>query len=162
MEKIPAFIADEMNGDVARWLRIMGFDCIYMTGHDIDKILLKETLNSGRILLTGDRELYRRVIRKGGRAIYTYGNNLEEKFRCISSKINLGKWVGKLPYRCSICNGILERRRSDELKDIPFYIRNRFEYVWYCKKCNKIYWEGSHWKNIRKKIDLLIGIHSKK
>jgi len=149
----PRFIADEMNGDVARWLRIMGFDCIYITGIDMDRILLKTALETQRILLTGDRELYRKVIRKGGEAIYTRGSTLEEKFRSIVEKVNLNEWIGKLPYRCSICNGELIRKKSKDLDITPKYIKERFDYVWYCPKCNKVYWEGSHWEKIKKRIE---------
>ena len=162
MEEPPKFIADEMNGDLARWLRIMGFDCLYITGKNIDNILLEKTLSTDRILLTGDKELFRKVIKRGGKAIYTQGRSLEEKFESIIEKIDLSKWIGKLPYRCSICNEVLIKIKPEDLDDTPEYVRERYEYIWYCKNCNKIYWEGSHWKKIKEMVKCIKSLAKRK
>jgi len=152
----PRFIADEMNGDLSKWLRMMGFDCIYITGENLDNKLLDIALKEDRILLTGDRELYRKTIRRGGKAIYTPGTSLEDKFKEIRGRIDLKQWVGKLPYRCSQCNNILKKVETEKLDNIPPSVRKRFKYVWFCDKCGKAYWEGSHWVNIISKINILL------
>ena len=152
----PKFIADEMNGDLARWLRIMGFDCLYIQGENLDNKIFKLALESGRIVLTGDRELYRRILRKGGKAILTLGKNLEEKFVEIKRNLDLLEWINKLPHRCSICNSILTRISSKDAPDLPPSVRERFSYVWYCRHCKKSYWEGSHWQRIKETLKRLL------
>ncbi len=156
MEEPPSFIADEMNGRLARWLRILGFDCIYISGENADSNILKLALETGRIVLTSDKELYRKIIRRGGYAILTPGDTLENKFRYIKNEIDIKKWIGKLPHRCSICNSILVKVPSNMIPDLPPSVKERFTHVWHCNNCGKTYWEGSHWANIKKQIKRLL------
>jgi len=142
------FLADEMNGDIAKWLRIMGFDCIYMIGKNLDDTLLEICLKDNRILLTSDKELCKRALSLGIDCILTLENNREEKLRKIIKTLNLKDKIGE-EYRCSICNTKLVKISADKVPtNIPEYVRKKFKYVWYCSNCHKAYWEGSHWTNI--------------
>ena len=146
---IPRFIADEMNGDLAKWLRIIGFDCLYYVGNDLDEKLLGIADQEKRILLTTDRELYRKAIRRNIQAIYTSGEGLKDRLRKIFSILNLEKYIHKVKYRCPVCNHVLIKKESAKL-DLPEYIKERNPVVYYCPHCKKYYWKGTHWKNIRK------------
>jgi len=144
----PKFLADEMNGDIARWLRIIGFDCLYFTGDNLDNKLLEIAESENRILLTSDRELYQRAIRRYIGAVYTSGENTEIKLRKIFNILNLNTYVNSLKYRCPVCNTVLVQRESREL-DLPAHIKNNHKTVYVCEKCGKVYWKGSHWAKIR-------------
>jgi hypothetical protein len=144
----PRFLADEMNGDLARWLRIAGFDCLYLTGENLDNILLEIAKKEDRILLTSDRELYQRAVRQYIHTIYTLGDNTIEKLRKIFRLLDLGRYMKNPRYRCPICNTPLTKKRSDKL-ELPKNIKNNFKEVYYCEKCGKKYWKGSHWIKIR-------------
>lgn len=146
---IPRFVADEMDGDIAKWLRIIGFDCIYIIGKDLDEKLLEIAREEKRILLTADRELYQRAIRKNIDALYTSGNNLTEKLKKIFLELDLKKYVNKIKYRCPTCNHILIKKNSTTL-NLPHKIKDRNPVVYYCPHCKKFYWKGTHWRNIRK------------
>ena len=151
------FLADEMNGDLAKWLRIMGFDCRYLVGRDMDNKLLDICLKEGRVLLTGDKELYRRARSLGIPCVLTLENSKEEKLRKVIKTFNLAQFVGK-EYRCSLCNTRLVRVRVDEVDiELPKYVKERFQYIWYCSKCRKAYWEGSHWNNILSFLRKVLG-----
>lgn len=144
----PRFLANGMNGDIARWLRIMGFDCIYENKRNIDdKILIDIALKEDRILLTNDKELFRLAIKRGVKAHYTSGGDIIDKLRSIINKYGLYKYAQKVKYRCSLCNTILKEINS-ERANIPEYIKKRFEIVYECPDCGKIYWKGSHWIRI--------------
>ena len=53
------FICDEMFGSLARWLRIMGHDVLYLKDIDDDAII--EVANrEDRFILTRDKDLHRR------------------------------------------------------------------------------------------------------
>jgi Uncharacterized conserved protein len=55
--------------------------------------------------------------------------------------------------RCMICNALLVKIEKDKVINIlPQNIIERNSEFWYCEKCNKYYWYGSHWKNIEKEI----------
>jgi hypothetical protein len=56
--------------------------------------------------------------------------------------------------RCTLCNTILETRtkRSAEGK-VPEKVFENNDKFWFCKKCNKYYWKGSHYEKIINKIE---------
>ncbi|HIE36686.1 TPA: hypothetical protein EYP83_00835 [Candidatus Geothermarchaeota archaeon] len=159
-EKIfcPRFLADHMNGDLARWLRIMGFDCLYPENTLNDKAILEICEKDRRILLTRDKELHSLAIRRGLKSILIRSNTLIEKFREIYSIVNLNKYLDFLKPRCTICNSELKITNPNQLKeetDPPIYrdIKKRHNKIFYCDKCRKIYWEGSHWNNIMETLE---------
>lgn len=142
------FIVDEMNGDIAKWLRIIGFDTLYLKGEDLDEQLLKIAINEDRVLLTSDKVLYQKAIRMNIKAVYTGGKDLKEKLTKVIISLNLRDYVKEIrEYRCPVCNTVLteidrcgKRNMSIKLPDhTPIYM---------CPNCGKFYWKGSHWRNI--------------
>ncbi|MGI6210058.1 MAG: Mut7-C RNAse domain-containing protein, partial [Anaerolineae bacterium] len=75
MSAPPAFIADAMLGKLARWLRLAGYDTIYDAALD-DRELARRARESGRILLTRDREL---AGRRGVRAYLVQSEQVQEQ-----------------------------------------------------------------------------------
>jgi len=47
------------------------------------------------------------------------------------------------PRRCTVCNGLLEEIGSLEGQR------------WRCRDCGKLYWQGGHWKGIKKRLEEL-------
>src|SRR5580704_8121918 len=77
----PRFIADAMQGTLARKLRIFGFDTLYFReGADSD--LEKIARHEGRIILTSDKALYQHSRTRGVRAILVEGRT--DRARLIS------------------------------------------------------------------------------
>ena len=56
----PRFSLDEMLGSLAKWLRIMGYDALYLRDLN-DGEILRRAEEEGRILLTRDKELAHRA-----------------------------------------------------------------------------------------------------
>jgi hypothetical protein len=153
---IPRFLCDEMNGDVARWLRIMGFDCKYIIGDNLDEKLIEICRREGRVLITSDVELSIRASSRGIRCILTNGLNRSQKLRKIIDTYGLKDYIGR-KFRCPKCNTILKKVNTDDIIDkIPLYVVETYDHVWECKGCGKIYWEGSHWRNISEYIEKLL------
>ena len=51
--------------------------------------------------------------------------------------------------RCGACNGELESAAPESVKgDVPPGVAERNTEFWRCKSCRKVFWEGSHWRNI--------------
>jgi len=154
----PRFLADHMNGELAKWLRILGFDCLYPDTSLNDKEIIGLCEEGDRILLTRDRELHSYALRKGLKSILIKSNSLIEKFKEIYSIINLNEYLDMLTPRCTICNTPLKLTDPNEIqgKTIPpLYddIKKKYDTVYFCEKCGKIYWEGTHWGNISKTIE---------
>lgn len=146
------FIADEMLNKTARWLRLIGFDTAYMEGVSDDKILEK-AVREGRVLLTRDEELSRRALKIGAAALYLKQGSVEDDLRSILSTYKLSPGFPEKT-RCPECNGELSPKKAEEVeKEVPAGSREMGSRFWKCASCGHVYWEGAHWKNIKKVLD---------
>ncbi|MDP7555726.1 MAG: Mut7-C RNAse domain-containing protein, partial [Nitrospinota bacterium] len=60
--------------------------------------------------------------------------------------------------RCSECNEILKEINREEVHGkVPDYIRETQESFRQCPHCKKIFWEGTHCKRMKEKINRLYG-----
>ncbi|MGQ9478864.1 MAG: Mut7-C RNAse domain-containing protein [Thermoproteota archaeon] len=149
----PRFVIDGMHGYLAKWLRIMGYDTLYMD-HVEDEVLIK-IASDGRILITSDVELAQRAYGKGIHTILVKGLNEDESLRLVVKNLKLSFREDSL--RCTVCNGKLITISREEASKIARNIPKSMESFWKCESCDKIYWKGSHWKNILRKIFELTG-----
>ena len=151
----PKFIADGMNGDLARWLRILGYDCLYfnLEGDKADLEIIKIAERENRVVLTTDRLLLEKCRKRGTKAIFTMGKDVSEKLAIIIKELNLPRELRRPP-RCSVCNNPLKEASPDEVKDkVPHKsLLSKYDRFWLCNACGKVYWEGTHWKRIMETI----------
>ena len=146
---LPRFLVDAMLGDIARKLRIFGFDTLYMKDTS-DSSILETALHENRIILTRDKEFFRRVVKAGAEGV------LMERYDQIDNIANtlLKYGVRSLSFnprtaRCSRCNGILALIKASNLEGaIPNKILKIHHNFFQCSNCNNIYWEGSHVKRL--------------
>ncbi len=145
------FVADAMLGKLARWLRIMGYDTLCAADMPVDDDdLLNIALDEDRILLTRDRELYHRAINAGVRAVYVASTDI------VTQLVQLVKLVG-LELRdepaktiCPSCNGpLVPVSRHDVRGLVPSTVLDTHTKFWMCQSCGQVFWEGSHWKQIK-------------
>ena len=141
------FLADEMLGTVAKWLRILGFDTEYAKGME-DKDILREAKEEGRTILTRDRELRERAVKSGTDALYLESADLEKDMREILARFP--PEPGRFMTRCTLCNSELAEVDKEDVKGrVPEGVYERQDRFWYCPNCDKYYWEGSHWEKMR-------------
>lgn len=139
------FLADHMLGTLARWLRILGFNTLYPHVLD-DKELRKIASEKKCIILTRDK-----ILASKSNAIYIESDQLDEQIRQVFQSLNLK--VDNALSRCSLCNEpIIKVEKWSVRCHVPEAIFFRHNEFWKCFKCNKIYWKGSHWEKIMKKI----------
>ncbi len=144
------FAADEMLGSLARWLRIMGYDTTYEKDMD-DTEILRIANAEDRILLTRDRDLVRRA---KGRGLYIESDELSRQLSQVFQRFGLV--MDESRTRCTVCNGVLEVVRPDEVRgDVPDGALECNDEFYRCTKCGKIYWKGSHWDNILGRLSSL-------
>jgi len=125
------FLADAMLGRLGRWLRLLGYDTAIATDILSDDEVLEKARKEKRVLLTRDKDLFRRskgVVRAHYFKSRGVRNELKEIIKALKLKVRFPERT-----RCSICNGKL-RKRSD---------------FWICSECSQTYWKGSHWKRIK-------------
>jgi len=156
-------IVDEMLGNIVRWLRILGIDTFAASdlrknpSEDIDTDILFFAMEKNRVLITSDHELAERA-RKLGITVIRIENRTKDTCRAlryILKQLNMLDYSKKtLMSRCPICNGTLKKVDKDQVKDkVPEAVYQNKEEFWICKNCGKIYWVGSHFKNIKKVLE---------
>jgi uncharacterized protein len=148
--KAPSFLADAMLGSVARKLRIFGFDTLYIA-HAHDDEILKIGIEQGRVILTADKELFKRVVKAGARGVLVNGgSDVEDLVHILAKNGVTSVDLGGVGSRCSMCNGLLEERRPEQVKGgVPDKVAARHSEFYQCTACGKVYWEGGHLRRIR-------------
>ncbi len=135
------FLVNSMLGNLARWLRIIGFDTIYWIGEDKD--LLNKAFLENRIILTKDKKLYSQAIKNSIKAILINDEDIISIFKQLISELGISVKINFEKTRCPLCNSLLI---MDE---------NSIKKAWHCPLCGKKYWIGKHWKEINRKIKLI-------
>jgi len=143
------FIADRMLGTLTRYLRFMGYDTLSANSLKAgdtreDTALLGIARAEGRILLTRDRELARRG---GETAVYVEGDEVMAQIRMLLSLGLITPAV--LMDRCSLCNTELRPATEAEIAEADYAPEEKGSIEFFlCPACHKLYWMGSHGRNI--------------
>lgn len=136
------FIADEMLGRLAKWLRMLGYDTIYKTP-TTDSSLVNQAFREQRVMLTRDTRLIERKYIP--RYVLIKSDDYNEQLRQIIKDLNLLPEPNLFFSRCLLCNTEIESISKDLAQQkIPPYIYNTQERFLRCPKCDKIYWAGTH------------------
>jgi len=97
-----------MLGRLTRWLRISGYDTVSVSelefDEEEDEFMLRNLRD--RILLTKDRELYRKSVKEGRKAILIRSDSLEGQMRELMER---GVKFQIVMDRCSLCNTPLRK-----------------------------------------------------
>ena len=144
------FVADAHLGGLAHMLRMLGFDTLYDNHFDDDDIV-SICARDGRIVLTRDRELLkRRAVTHG---CYVHALKSEEQLREVVERLDLAR--GARPFTlCLHCNVPLRPvDKASVLDRLPPKVREYYERFSVCDACGRVYWEGSHWRNMRRLLD---------
>jgi uncharacterized protein len=151
----PRFIVDGMLGNIAKKLRIMGFDTeFWLTAND--DFLINKCMNEPKLLVTRDRGLYLKISKMGKKCLLLLDNDEVRDLVFILEDCGI-KYVEPVPNvntRCTICNGILNKIDKTIVSNpIPEKVYKSISNIYRCSKCLKIYWDGTHVQN----INLFIG-----
>ncbi len=150
------FLVDAMLGNLARWLRLFGHDTLY--ANDLikpgevglsDRDLGKVAQEQGRILITRDKEFAKRI----PGSVFVPDTNNTENLKIVQQILNIQLSFNQDLSRCTNCNGSLVGITDKNfIKDlVPAKTFARFNEYWMCSNptCKKIYWQGSHFEDIR-------------
>ena len=148
----PRFVADAHLGALARRLRMAGFDTLYDNAY-ADPALADLARREERILLTRDRELLKRRQVLHGCYVHALlpAAELQELYRRLSLRP-----CGLPLSRCLACNSSLQAVSLAEVADrLPPRVRERHRHFLHCSHCDKLFWEGSHWRAMRERLALV-------
>jgi len=146
-DRPPEFLCDPSLGGLARWLHAAGYEA-RMAPTATPHRLPDEALRLGLVLLTTDAEsLERRIVADGSLPLVWLPSALTtaEKLRLVMRDLRLPL---RTP-RCMACGGeLLSRPKEDVRPRIPpRTARWKDEYL-VCARCDRLYWEGTHWERI--------------
>ncbi len=147
----PTFLVDAMLGNLAKKLRLMGYDSFYSSNIEDKKLLNKAKLEN-RIIISKDEQLVNSAKKMGIQLIHITSNNEIDQILEINKIVKIEKCIidGDTS-RCTACNGVLQKTDKNLiLEKLPPGVIDNNEEFWKCKDCNKIYWEGSHIENLQK------------
>ena len=147
------FVVDQMLGTLATWLRLCGFDTFYASQEIRDDELLIRAEQDDRALITRDKELHIRAKKKHILTLYVESIKLDEQLDLVfESYPELLEQLNPLS-RCSLCNTPIMPISKENVKEkIPENVYQTCSKFWLCPNCKKIYWNGSHYEKIIKKI----------
>jgi uncharacterized protein len=148
------FIADRMLGTLTRYLRFMGYDTMSANGmlegnRKEDTELLAIAGKEQRLLLTKDAELARRG--KASALLIRSDDVMEQ----VQQLLDLHLIKRRLSMsRCSLCNTLLREATACEIEKTEYAPRDwrDLSFFW-CSRCKKLYWNGSHGKRLEERVD---------
>ncbi len=146
------FVCDSMVGRLAKWLRILGFDCLYHRGGNKAE-LLRLSLGEDRIVLTRTRSF---AEAHPERSCLIESERFETQLAEVISAFNL-QTETNLFSRCSVCNTLLRPVTKSAAKgEVPFFVHQNHDRFAYCEVCRKHYWEGTYHKIMQERIARLM------
>jgi uncharacterized protein with PIN domain len=135
-----------MLGKLAQWMRILGYDVLYLNPVE-DSDLIGVSRRESRILLTRDTRL---IKRRGVEDYLLIQDNdpmkqLKEVIRVYPPE------RGRMLNRCIRCNTPLVDAVKKEIRnEIPDYIYHSQARFGRCPDCGRVFWQGSHYHHMLK------------
>lgn len=148
------FIVDNNVGTLAKCLRMMGYDTLFFEGGD-DSLMVKAALAQGRVILTKDTQIMRRRVVTSGRlkVVLIEGDDPELWLKQVIDNLNLNCQFRPFTL-CLECNQTLIERSKEEVKDlVPAYVFMTQDQYLQCPRCQRVYWKGTHWVQMTKKLE---------
>ena len=147
---VKRFICDGMLGKLCKLLRIVGIDASYSNE---GMAILLTARKEDRIILTRNTRL------RGKEKIFFIETTrpARQLFDIIST---YDLWDEIAPFaRCVVCNERLIIVEKENIKDkIPYYTFNNFDKYAQCPCCDRVYWKGSHYQNMMKEVEAILGV----
>jgi len=145
------FLVDHMLGKLAKELRMLGYDTIYYRGED-PRQLIQLARQESRLILTRNTKLIPK--RPEDRIVKVMEDQPLLQLRELAQKEYISLDGETLFSRCLVCNTLLDEIPREEVQgrvpDFIFYQQREFSQ---CPQCQRIYWQGSHHENMKRKIN---------
>lgn len=153
-EERPKFVVDAMLGSLAKWLRLLGYDTLYSPSFN-DSQIISMAVRMRRVVVTSDKGLYRRAVKAGVRAVLLPEAGVAESLARLASSGLVELVADPSRSRCPLCNGQLKevKDRNAVRGRVPPGALAKYSRFYVCTRCGHVYWEGGHWRNIRRIVE---------
>lgn len=152
----PSFAVDAMLGNLAKRLRLLGYDSKYDSSID-DLDLIKIGEKQRRVIVTKDENLCKAAEKTGVKTVLIRGNDEIEQIFQVATKVGLADFsIDTGSSRCVDCNGKLVPIDKIRIMDkVPSGVYERQDKFWMCNDCKKIYWQGTHFEKLQEFVQKL-------
>jgi hypothetical protein len=149
----PKFILDSNLGRLARYLRLLGLDCLYRNDYH-DAEIARIASEQQRTVLTRDRTLLqRRIITHG---YFVRAQQPRRQVREVLARFDLYRQVEPFS-RCTRCNGELETVDKQVIVErLEPKTRKYYDDFRRCSQCGQVFWQGSHHARMQQLVAALL------
>jgi uncharacterized protein with PIN domain len=135
---------------------MMGFDSLFFNG-DNDSDMVRQALTEDRVILTRDTEIMKRRVVRNGRlkAVLLATEVPDIQIRQVLATLGLKPHFRPFT-RCLECNELLVGKAGEDIKNRapPHVYKTQTQYM-ECPRCRRIYWRGTHWEAMVRKLEKL-------
>lgn len=144
------FVIDVNLGQLARNLRLLGFDCLYRNDYT-DSEVVAIGVQEKRIILTRDKRLlFHREITHG--CLITQDDSLQQ-IKQVVKRFQLENKI-KPFHRCLKCNGSIQSVNKRQIQDRLYpKTRRYYDKFYQCMECNQVYWQGPHFDHMLARVN---------
>ncbi|MGH2819947.1 MAG: Mut7-C RNAse domain-containing protein [Actinomycetota bacterium] len=141
------FVLDAHLGQLARYLRLLGFDTVYRNDWS-DVVLADISYGEKRVLLSRDAGVLKR--RSVTHGYFVRETEPREQLLEVLRRFDL---FGSIePFRrCLTCNGVLEPVDKEAIAhELEPDTRRYYDRFRRCASCGQLFWEGSHYRRMER------------
>jgi uncharacterized protein with PIN domain len=152
------FIADNNVGKLARWLRLIGYDTLLLKQKN-DGQMIETALSEDRVILTKAVQFMKRRLVTNGKikTVLIKQDDPRLQVREVVKTLNLDYHFNPFSL-CLECNQVLIARNKEEMQNrVPTHVFETQTQYTECPTCHRIYWQGTHWQAMVKKLQDLQG-----
>lgn len=131
----------------------MGYDARFFGGSD-DSSMIARALDKGRVILTRDTQIMRRRVIKNGqlKAVLIKSDEPEQQMHQVIKDLSLTHEFRPFTV-CLECNQPLLERSQQQIEGrVPPYVFQTQSQYRECPICHRIYWRGTHWQAMTRKL----------
>jgi uncharacterized protein with PIN domain len=141
---VKKFICDGMLGKLCKLLRMCGIDTLYTNQ---GMAILIEARKDNRIILTRNTHL-----RAKPNVFFMNTSDSTAQLKNVITHFKLHNNIECFS-RCLDCNCKLTPVSKTSIRDkVPYFTYKNFTEFALCKNCQKVYWKGSHYKNMLQEV----------
>ena len=149
------FIFTKELGRLTKWLRILGFDTEYYNSDNIGTLIVS-ALRDKRIIVTRRKKI------DSLKTVVIESDEIRGQIRELINKLNLTIDESLMFSRCTICNELIEEVFKEEIRSkVPPYVYETQKNFYQCRKCKKVYWQGTHWGNVQRYLKEITTLKTK-
>tara|TARA_R110002073_G_scaffold250514_2_gene413222 strand:- start:282 stop:1031 length:750 start_codon:yes stop_codon:yes gene_type:complete len=150
---LPKFVVDANLGRLARYLRLLGFDCLYRNDYRDESVANIAYVQQRAVLTRDCKLLHRKIITHG---YFVRAELPKIQIKEVLKRFDLYHLIKPLT-RCTRCNGKLVETDKQSIKHrLQPLTKKYYNKFLNCLECGQIYWQGSHCARVKYLVDELL------